>query len=78
MTDQLISIDSPDAHVPIGTPPDVEALLRAQALLRQKGIAEPTCDQLIAAVKEVFSARHSLGQKFKFQPDTLARQRGAE
>jgi hypothetical protein len=67
------SLDRADGEVPPGTSPDVEALMRAQALLKSRNIHAPTWEQLAGAAKEVFAANTELGTRYKFHPDQVAR-----
>lgn len=68
------SMDRPDADVPAGTPPDVEAFMRSRALLKQENIHNPSWEQLLDAAKRIFKANPSLGERYKFIPDQVARE----
>ena len=68
------SLDRVDGEVPSGTRPDDEATMRAKALLASRNIHAPTWEQLAAAAKEVFTSNPTLGDRYKYHPDHLARQ----
>jgi hypothetical protein len=71
------SLDRADGDVPPGTQADVEALMRATALLAARNVHAPSDVQLTAAVKEVFTKNPELGNRYKFLPDQIARNNAA-